>query len=265
MDVATLAIAKKYTDEAIIKAAVGDIDVESYVKEKIDEVLGDASESFDTLSEIETAVNNKVDKVSGKGLSTNDFTNAYKSKVDSALQSYTETDPTVPSWAKAENKPTYTASEVGAVPTTRTVNNKALSTNISLTASDVGAVPTTRTVNGKALSGDITLNAADVRALPDTTTIPTSLAGLTEDSTHRVVTDVEKSAWNAKSNFSGNYNDLTNKPTIPSVAGLATTTYVDEVVANKEFILNSTTEGSTKRFRVTVDDSGVLTAVEVVE
>ena len=31
------------------------------------------------------------------------------------------------------------ASDVGAVPTTRTVNGKALSSNISLTASDVGA------------------------------------------------------------------------------------------------------------------------------
>ena len=32
----------------------------------------------------------------------------------SALQSFTESDPTVPSWAKAPAKPTYTASEVGA-------------------------------------------------------------------------------------------------------------------------------------------------------
>lgn len=30
-----------------------------------------------------------------------------------ALQSYTETDPTVPSWAKASSKPSYTKSEVG--------------------------------------------------------------------------------------------------------------------------------------------------------
>lgn len=37
-------------------------------------------------------------------------------KADSALQSYTETDPTVPSWAKATTKPSYTASEVGAAP-----------------------------------------------------------------------------------------------------------------------------------------------------
>ena len=34
------------------------------------------------------------------------------------ISSYTETDPTVPSWAKASSKPTYTASEVGAVATT---------------------------------------------------------------------------------------------------------------------------------------------------
>ena len=34
------------------------------------------------------------------------------------LTSYTETDPTVPAWAKASTKPTYTASEVGALSST---------------------------------------------------------------------------------------------------------------------------------------------------
>lgn len=50
----------------------------------------------------------------------------------------------------------------------------------------------------------------------DIPTVPTALSQLSQDSTHRVVTDTEKSTWNAKSNFSGSYNDLTNKPTIPS-------------------------------------------------
>ena len=36
------------------------------------------------------------------------------------LTSFTETDPTVPSWAKAVSKPTYTASEVGALPSSTT-------------------------------------------------------------------------------------------------------------------------------------------------
>ena len=68
--------------------------------------------------------------------------------------------------------------------------------------------------------------------------IPDSLSDLSTDSTHRTVTDAEKSAWNAKSNFSGDYNDLTNKPTIPSISGLATEEYVNEAVAN---IANGTT------------------------
>lgn len=61
----------------------------------------------------------------------------------------TETDPTVPSWAKASSKPSYTASEVGAVPTSRTVNGKALSSNITLTASDVSALPSSTSIPSK--------------------------------------------------------------------------------------------------------------------
>ena len=54
--------------------------------------------------------------------------------------------------------------------------------------------------------------------IPSAYTHPSSHAAtmITQDSTHRFVTDAEKATWNAKSNFSGNYNDLTNKPTIPS-------------------------------------------------
>lgn len=73
--------------------------------------------------------------------------------IEGDASNYTETDPTVPAWAKASTKPTYTASEVGA--------------------------------------------------LPDTTVIPSSLADLADDSTHRIVTDEEKSTWNAKVGNSG--------------------------------------------------------------
>lgn len=62
------------------------------------------------------------------------------------ISSYTETDPTVPSWAKASSKPPYTASEVGAVPTTRKINNKELSADVTLSASDVGALPSSTTI-----------------------------------------------------------------------------------------------------------------------
>lgn len=49
-----------------------------------------------TKSETDTALAGKVDKVSGKGLSTNDFTNTYKNKVDNTYTK-TETDSAIAS------------------------------------------------------------------------------------------------------------------------------------------------------------------------
>ena len=65
----------------------------------------------------------------------------------------------------ATQKPTYTANEVGARPNTWTP-----------TASDVGAVPTSRTVNGQALSQNITLDAEDVGAIPPPTRLTATLS-----------------------------------------------------------------------------------------
>ena len=38
-----------------------------------------------------------------------------------------------------------------------------------------------------------------------------------QDSNNRFVSDIEKSKWNNKSNFSGSYDDLSNKPVIPTI------------------------------------------------
>ena len=51
------------------------------------------------------------------------------------------------SWAKQSSKPSYSASEVGAVPTSRTVNGKELSANITLSAGDVGAAASSHSHN----------------------------------------------------------------------------------------------------------------------
>lgn len=96
------------------------------------------------------------------------------------------------------------------------------------TKSEIPEVPV-QSVNGQ--TGEINLTASDVGALPDTTSIPSALSDLTADATHRTVTDAEKATWNAKSDFSGSYNDLTNKPTIPSIDGLATENYVNTQIA----------------------------------
>ena len=72
----------------------------------------------------------------------------------------------------------------------------------------------TTNVSNKPLSA---AQGVALKALIDAITVPTALSDLTDDTTHRVVTDAEKATWNAKSNFNGSYNDLTDKPTIPEV------------------------------------------------
>lgn len=62
-----------------------------------------------------------------------------------------------------------------------------------------------------------TMNLEEMAAAVTNIKIPTALSDLNEDETHRTVTDAEKETWNNKSNFSGNYDDLKNKPTIPTI------------------------------------------------
>lgn len=47
--------------------------------------------------------------------------------------------------------------------------------------------------------------------------VPKNLSDLKEDAEHRTVTDTEKQSWDNKSDFDGNYESLTGKPTIPTV------------------------------------------------
>lgn len=54
----------------------------------------------------------------------------------------------------------------------------------------------------------------EVGALSSSTHIPSTLEEMTDDQNHRTVSDVEKETWNAKSDFSGSYNDLTDVPEI---------------------------------------------------
>lgn len=124
--------------------------------------------------------NQFVRKESGKGLSTNDYTTEDKLKVanmpeadtgaTSVAMSGNGNAVTGASYDESTRKITLTKGAT-YTPTSRTINGKALNTNISLTASDVSAVPTTRTVNNKALSGNITLSASDVGAVPTTRTV----------------------------------------------------------------------------------------------
>ncbi|MDE6835021.1 MAG: hypothetical protein K2J39_12375 [Ruminococcus sp.] len=89
-----------FTDE--YKAKIDGTD--KHITDKIAEIVANAPADFDTLKEISdwieshedsaaamnTAINNKVDKITGKGLSTNDFTTTLKNKLD-GLSNYDDT------------------------------------------------------------------------------------------------------------------------------------------------------------------------------
>lgn len=96
-------------------------------------------------------------------------------------------------------------------------------------------IPTIPTLADVATSGDY-------GDLINTPTIPTALADLSADSTHRVVTDTEKSTWNNKSDFSGSYNDLTDKPTIP--AEQIQSNWTQTTTTAKDYIKNKPTLGT---------------------
>ena len=65
--------------------------------------------------------------------------------------------------AKADGDHTHTAAQVGAVPTTRKVNGKALSADITLTAADVGAAAASHSHG----AGDIASGTLDAARIPD--------------------------------------------------------------------------------------------------
>lgn len=151
--------------------------VEAKNKDKVEvfrtsPATGKAKETIDTNTEIEEThadvildLISRVDTLEKKPISEEQIEKSVKSYLEK--NPIKETDPTVPAWAKEEEKPTYTAEEVGA--------------------------------------------------LPSTTEIPQNLSDLQDDSEHRTVTDTEKKSWNDKSDFDGNYESLTGKPTIPTV------------------------------------------------
>lgn len=133
------------------------------------------------------------------------------------LTSYTETDPTVPSWAKQPNKPTYTLDELGAEAAGAAGNALLQAKQYTDERFDIileGADPSYNTF--KELSDAI---------LAQNTTI---------GSINTEIGNV-KTALNSKADkselFSKDYNDLINTPSIPSIEGLASQTWVQQQIA----------------------------------
>lgn len=133
------------------------------------------------------------------------------------LTEFTETDPTVPAWAKQPNKPAYTLAELGAesagAASTALLDAKAY-TDGRFDIILLGASPTYDTF--KKLSDAILAQNTTIGG------INTEIGGI-------------KTTLNTKANkselFSKDYNDLINTPSIPSIVGLATETWVQQQIA----------------------------------
>ena len=257
----------------------------------VDQTYDSTSTNPQSGAAISEAIADKVDKVTGKGLSTNDYTNADKSKLDniesgaqanvqsdwnqsdSSADDFIKNKPTI----SAVNDATLTIQKNGTAVGTFSANaDTAATINITVPtgAADINALPAT-TKYGASIDVSIdsstyvmtsTLKDQDGNTLgmPQTVDLPLETmvvggsyddathkiiltlnngttvdfsvadlvsglqseitstnkldADLVDDttSTHKFVTSADKAAWNAKSDFSGSYNDLTDKPTIPA-------------------------------------------------
>lgn len=149
-----------------------------------------------------SSLDNKVDKVSGKGLSTNDFTDSYKNTID-GLSDVASSG----SYTDLTNKPTIPDS------TSDLINDSGFITSSAITGKEDSS-------NKVSSWSSTTTNVH----YPSEKLVKDSLNDKVDKVTGKGLStnDYDNTAKNKVDNLktvatSGSYNDLTNKPTIPTV------------------------------------------------
>ena len=104
-----------------------------YTKTEVNTIVSGVNDTirddYTAMTQTIASLSGSVQTITGRTIPTkvselqNDTGYITTAATTNFLTGYTETDPTVPSWAKAANKPSYTASEVGALPTGTTLDN----------------------------------------------------------------------------------------------------------------------------------------------
>ena len=161
-------------------------------KDYVDNALSGKQDTISDLATIRSGAASGAtayQKPSG-GIPSSDLANSVQTaltKINSAITA--ETDPTVPSWAKASSKPTYTAAEVGAISTAVTIpTSTSQLTNNSNFVSDANYVHTDNNY---------------------TTTEKNKLSGISAGAEANVQSD-----WNQTGTTADDY--IKNKPSIPT-------------------------------------------------
>ena len=169
----------------------------TYLWGRITSIFATKSEVSDLSDRVDDIVAeggepNTIDSISLNGTTVNPDANK---KV-----ALTESDPTVPAWAKAASKPTYTAAEVGALPSTTAIPSKTSDlTNDGDGASPFATQSYVGTNGGKI--DKIQVNGTDQTITSKTVniTVPTQVSDLTNDSNFQTATQVSTAISNAVS------------------------------------------------------------------
>lgn len=184
---------KKYVDDAVDSIEIPEVDftgyaTETYVDNKVADLVSSAPEALNTLGELATALENHEDAYDALletvgGKATKQELEDMKSELSESIVS--ETDEF------------HIVDEDG---------------NIVASIDANGIATTTVTAQSIVVNGD------NVEEHIDNTNIH--------------VTAAEKESWNKKSNFSGSYNDLTDKPVPTDLSNYYTKTEVDTAIEN---------------------------------
>ena len=219
-------------------------------------------DTYATKSEVSKGLLDKVDKDGTKVLSSNDFTDKLKEKLE-GLNNYNDTAiNNAISGLQSQLNTLVSGDASTAIESFNEIiafldgikEDEDLASIISSIEQQIAGKQDTidnlDAIKSGAQAGSTAVQPGDLHEvatsgsytdLTNKPTIPDALADLSADETHRTVTDSEKEAWNSKSNFSGSYTDLTNKPNIPDISGKldkteASDTYLTKADASQTYL-----------------------------
>lgn len=212
---------------------------------------------FITSADLPAVYNSKI-TIQKNGVDVDDFTLNQSSNQTVNITVPTDTDdltngagfitsadlPTV-------NNPTITFQKNGSTVETITLNqsaNKTVNYSIPTQASDINAVPISRTVNNKALSANISLDSTDVGALANTTTI------------NDLTTTAQQNALNSGATSTNIGQIATNTSAISTINGkIPSEASTSNQLADKNFV-NSSIATNTANFIGTFNSVAELEA-----
>lgn len=178
------------------------------------------------------------------------------------LTSYTETDPTVPAWAKAATKPKYTASEVGAIPLTKDGDSFAIKGNSTNNGAElnIGKMKLISDGDGTRIVGDtFSIVSKDALSMTNSevTLIISPLTAIGSSTTNGIVFVEDENAQALAKHLQG-----VDMPIGMTVVGPALYVFsLTNFMGNKVSMVGTPTEDTDAANKVYVD-SAIQTAIQ---